>query len=152
MDPDKVDRPRVIGYREWIAIPEWGIRRVRAKADTGARTSAIDAINIHEIGDDRVRFDVVRHRLRRDSVLTREATIVRTARVKSSTGESIERYFVVANVHIGELIKPVEFSLVNRAGMIHRILLGRAALMDDFLVDPSVRYTLGELPPPGGSR
>ena len=134
----------VIGYREWIAIPAWDIIAVRAKADTGARTSAIDVKNIEVIDEQTVRFDFVRHRFKRKRTTRIEAPISRKSHVKSSTGESKERIFVVVEVTIGDVRKAVEFSLVSRRGMLNRVLLGRAALLDDFLVDSGRRYVLGK--------
>ena len=84
------------------------------------------------------------HRYKRKRTTTIEAQISRTSYVKSSTGESKERIFVLVDVWIGSLQKQVEFSLVSRRGMLNRVLLGRAALMDDFLVDSGARYLLGK--------
>ena len=134
----------VIGYREWIAIPAWDIIAVRAKADTGARTSAIDVKNIEVINEQTVRFAFVRHRYNRKRTTRIEAPISRRSYVKSSTGESKERIFVLVDVTIGDVSKAVEFSLVSRRGMLNRVLLGRAALMDNFLVDSGKRYLLGK--------
>lgn len=137
-------QPTVIGYREWIAIPTWGIMAVRAKADTGAKTSAIDVRRIKIIDDTTVQFDFVRHRFKRKRTTTVQAPISRRSFVKSSTGESKERIFVTAEVVLGAFHKQVEFSLVSRRGMLNRVLLGRAALMENFLVDAGQRYLLGK--------
>ena len=136
--------PTVIGYREWIAIPAWGIMAVRAKADTGAKTSAIDVRRIKIIDDSTVQFDFVRHRYQRRRTTTIQATISRRSFVKSSTGESKKRIFVTTEVVLGTIRKQMEFSLVSRRGMLNRVLLGRAALMDDFLIDAGQRYLLGK--------
>lgn len=141
-DDSRTTSPLTIGYRELISIPEWGIKRVRAKADTGARTSAIDVANIEHVADDRVRFDFVWHRHHRDRTTTIEAPVSRRTVVKTSTGHRRERVFVRATVRIGPVVKEVEFSLVCRKSMINRILLGRTALEGDFLVDPSGRFLL----------
>ena len=142
----RYDQYTAIGEREWLAIPEWGIGRIRAKTDTGAKTSAIDVTLIEELPDDRVRFQIMRHRHNRDYTKTVETAISRTTVVKSSNGTSEERFFVKVPVHFGVsgIIKEVEFSLVNRHSMIHRILLGREALSGTFLVDPESRYLLGQ--------
>ena len=118
------------------------VARYVAKDSKGA----IDVTLIEELPDDRVRFQIMRHRHNRDYTKTVETAISRTTVVKSSNGTSEERFFVKVPVHFGVsgIIKEVEFSLVNRHSMIHRILLGREALSGTFLVDPESRYLLGQ--------
>ena len=139
-----------IGYREWISIPAWGIAAVRAKADTGAKSSAIDVANIQVFADNRVRFDLIKSRRQRHIKKTVEAQISRQTHVKSSTGEGQERYFVKVEVRIGQICKEVEFGLVSREGMINRVLIGRRALEGEFLVDSAVKYLLGKPVDQGG--
>ena len=137
----------VIGWAEYVDIPEWGIRGMRAKVDTGARSSALHVENIQEIGHNRVRFDVRLHRKHHDRRVTVEAPIVRRGRVRPSSGHSQTRIFVSATVHIGDTAHQIELSLVDREKMIFRMLIGRRALAHHYIVDVSKRYLTGS--PPG---
>lgn len=146
---------RTIGYQEFVNLPAWGVSRLLAKADTGARSSALDAKNITELpgdgsgdnsGGDRVRFDIVLSRKDRENTVTVEAPIVRHTRVKSSHGHTTERYVVAVELHVGDEIKPIEVTLVSRKTMICRMLLGRTALAPTFLVDSSRRFVLSDPP------
>jgi hypothetical protein len=135
--------PQIIGWAEYVQIPEWGISRMRAKMDTGARSSALHVENIEEIAHDRVRFDVRLHRKNADRRVTVEAPISRRGRVRPSSGVTQTRLFVSAVVKIGGTERRIELSLVCRKHMIFRMLIGRSALSHHFLVDVSKRYTLG---------
>jgi len=132
----------VIGLAEYVDIPGWRIRGLRAKVDTGARTSALHVENLRELSRGRVRFDVRLHRLRSDRRVTVEAPVVRRARVRASTGVAQVRIFVAVTVQIGTVVQEIELGLVDRANMLYRMLLGRMALSGHFLVDPSSRYLL----------
>ncbi len=125
----------VIGWNEDVDLPDWGVRGLRAKVDTGARSSALHVENVEEIGRNRVRFDVVLHRKRRDRRVHVETRIVRRGRVRSSTGHYTNRIFVATRVRIGPIERVVELSLVDRERMIFRMLLGRTALAGPFLID-----------------
>jgi hypothetical protein len=138
--------PSVIGFVELVDLPEWRIARMRAKVDTGARSSALHVENIREVGQDRVRFDVRLHRRKIDRRVTVEAEISRRGRVRSSSGLSEWRIFVVTVVRIGPLEQRIELSLVDREKMIFRMLLGRSALSHRFLVDVGKRYLLSKQP------
>lgn len=132
--------PITIGWREFIALPEWGIRTVRAKIDTGARTSAIHTGEIETLEDGRVRFEVVvRERPTRKTVWV-TAEPVRESVVKPSSGERQQRIVCRTRMRLGEVERDIELSLVRRDGMLCRMLLGRRGLGDAFLVDPSRKY------------
>lgn len=132
----------MIGWNEYVQIPDWGIRDLRAKVDTGAKSSALHVEGIRELPRNRVRFEVVLHRRKRDRRVPVETRIVRRSRVRSSTGEYSTRVFVEADVVLGPITRRIELSLVDRQKMIHRMLLGRTALEDDFLVDVAHRCLL----------
>jgi hypothetical protein len=132
----------VVGWAEYVDIPGWNISRLRAKMDTGARTSALHVENINELGNDRVRFDVRLHRKNVDRRVTVEAKVVRRSRVRPSSGVSQSRIVVKALVQIGPVAEEIELSLVSREKMIFRMLIGRSALSHHFLVDVSRRYLL----------
>jgi len=132
----------IIGWNEFVELPDWGIRSLRAKIDTGARSSALHVERIELLPRARVRFDVVLHRHRRDRRVHVEERLRRRGRVRSSTGDYEERLFVATRVRIGPIEREVELSLVDRGRMIHRLLLGRRAIEHDFLVDVAHRCLL----------
>lgn len=143
-EPRHAQVPLVVGYAELVDIPDWNIRRLRAKVDTGARTSALHVENVEELPHGRVRFDVRLHRKKVDRRVTVEAPVVRRARVRASSGVAESRIFVRALVQIGPVAEEVELSLVSRERMLFRMLLGRSALARRFLVDASRSYVLSK--------
>ena len=134
--------PLIIGVTEYFDIPEWRILRLRAKIDTGARSSALHVENIRELAAGRVRFDVRLSRNQSERRVTVEAPVQRRGRVRASNGEVETRIFVAVRLRIGPVEREVELSLVDRGRMIFRMLIGRRALAHAFLVDPSRRYVL----------
>jgi hypothetical protein len=140
-----VSSPIVIGVAEFVDFPEWKIRHLRAKIDTGARSSALHVENIREVGGGKVRFDVRLHRQKRERRVTVEAPIARRGRVRSSNGLIQTRLFVVAKVRVGPVERDIELSLVDREKMLYRMLLGRMALANYFLVDASRRYVVSRV-------
>ena len=134
-------KPVVIGWREKIDLPEWGLKRVRAKTDTGARTSAIDVADIERLSDEEVRFRVVYHHDPEKVTRWIHAKIIRESTVKPSHGETQQRYVCQTLVRIGKVERRIEISLVSRKGMLCRMLLGRTAL-DGILVDATRKYVL----------
>ena len=129
-----------MGWREYVDLPEWHIRRVRAKLDTGARTSAIHVASFEHLSNGRVRFEVVirEHPERRTKLV--EADIVRESVVKPSSGQAQVRPVVRTSLVIGPLQIQAEVGLVCRQGMLCRMLVGRRALEGSALVDPSRTY------------
>jgi len=141
-EPNKSPTP--VGWREYIALPDWGIDRVRVKVDTGARTSAIHVAEFDELDDGTARFKVVvseRPKLRTVMV---EAPLVREAVVKPSSGKRQRRPVVKTTMRLGGVEKEIEITLVCRKGMLCRMLLGRTALKHDFVVDVSRAYLASE--------
>lgn len=134
----------VLGWREWVSFPAWGIHRVRAKVDTGARTSAIHCSHIEHVGEDRVRFRVILSRKNPEKFVEVEAPLSRRTVVKPSSGHRHERVVVEAPVRIGQVEKVIEVTLAEREGMLLRMLLGRTAIRPEFVVDPSLRYVQGK--------
>lgn len=137
----------VIGRRERVALPEWGVRSLIAKVDSGARTSALHVDNIEQLPNDRVRFEVVlsrRNPARR--VLVEAADLARTTRVRPSSGVQHERHVVRTTVRIGPITKQIEISLVRRDRMLCRMLLGRTALAGDFLINVDAKYLISKPP------
>ena len=142
----------IVGWREPVGLPDWGIRAIKTKIDTGARTSAIHVDRLEELPGDRVRFDVIVSAACERSIahiVKVESDVVRTSRVKPSTGERQERLVVRTRMKLGDVEREIELSLVSRHGMLCRLLLGRTALKG-FLVDPSSPKRLAR--PPGTKR
>lgn len=127
----------VIGWKESIDLPEWGIYNITAKTDTGARRSAIDVDDLVELPGHQVQFQVAADR-RKDALKTTVvADIVHQTHVRSSNGQQHERYFVATTIQVGRVRRKIELSLTSRKHMLCRMLLGRLALDGAFLVDCS---------------
>jgi len=139
-----------IGWREWITLPDLGIERVKAKIDTGARSSALHAYDVRAFekhGVTWVRFKV--HPLQRDThkTVTCEAEMVDQRIVRSSGGhETLRPVIVTPIVLLGEQHE-IELTLTNRDTMGFRMLLGRQALRGTYMIDPGRSY-LGGRPKP----
>lgn len=126
-----------IGYAEYVSLPAWGVRRLRVKVDTGARTSALHVEDLRTIGDHSVRFRVLGHKGDPDVLV--KAPVLRRSRIRSSNGQEEERFIVVTTLRLGPVEKSIELSLTRRGEMRYPMLLGRSALAGDFLIDPSRR-------------
>lgn len=140
----KKKRPR-IGWREWVGLPDFGIPRMKAKIDTGARTSAVHAYRIRPFQRDGRSFVAfflhpVQHR-RRPQVAC-EAELLAERWVTSSNGEREKRYVVKTRLALAGKTWPIELSLTNRDDMGFRMLLGRQALRRRFVIDPGSSYRL----------
>lgn len=133
-------KPQIIGWKETVDLPEWGIESILAKSDTGARRSALDVCHLIELSGNQIQFDIVLDRKDRSRTKTVVAPIDHQTKVRSSNGEQHERYFVRTTVVIHGRAKKIEFSLVSRESMMCRVLLGRKALEGDFLVDSSQKH------------
>lgn len=136
--------PPTIGWRERVDLPDWGLSRVRAKIDTGARTSAIDVAQVEQLPNGDIRFEVVA-RVKPERV-TRwiEATPVRSSIVKPSSGQKQTRYVCETTFRIAEHEFTAEISLVCRKGMLARMLVGRTALANRFIVDPAQKNLISK--------
>lgn len=130
----------LIGWKESVDLPDWGILDITAKSDTGARRSAIDVHHIVELPDNKVQFEVAADRRKGKVSKVIVADIAHQTHVRSSNGQQHERYFVETTVRIGSISKRIELSLTSRANMQCRMLLGRLALEKDFLVDCSKSF------------
>lgn len=132
----------IVGWRELVDLPEWGLRGIRAKSDTGARSSALDVRSVEELDGDRVRFEVVIDRTGTNQLI--EAPIVRRTKVRSSFGEAHSRLFVIAKMTFAGQTIEAEVGLVSRKNMLCQMLLGRQTLnQGPFLVDPGRTYLHG---------
>jgi hypothetical protein len=117
---------------------------LHAKIDTGARTSAVHVENLSTVQEGLIQFDVVLDRRHSHMRVTVQEPVVRQTHVKSSNGQRRERFFVKTIMRLGNVSKEIEVSLVNRDLMTVRMLIGRTALGEDFLVDAHAQNLLGK--------
>lgn len=128
-----------IGRREWATLPDFGLLKLDVKVDTGAYTSSIHVDSCYEKdGKLHVIFLDDKHPAFNGKEIV--FTQYRIKKVKSSNGESQERFFVKGNICIAALCFETEFSLTRRKGMRFPILLGRKLLNKRFVVDTSLKY------------
>ena len=134
----------MVGWREWVALPELGLGFIKAKIDTGARTSALHAARVDRQGD---RVVLTMHPLQRhdDITVTCEADIVDERSVRDSGGHEEPRLVIRTPLAFAGETRPVEVTLTNRETMGFRMLIGRTALRG-MTVDPSGSY-LAQTPP-----
>lgn len=137
----------IVGNEEWCVFPTLKIPAIKARVDSGAKTSAIHAFNIQPFqsdGEDWVRFSV--HPLQNDRkvVVHCEAPVVDRRVVKSSTGTTEKRYVIATSIELGDNHWDVELTLTNRDSMGYRMLLGREAMLGRMLVDPAESFCAGE--------
>lgn len=137
----------LIGRRERISFPEWGLSRIRAKVDTGAYSSALDARGCELLERDgqtivRLRLVVQRRPSEREQVV--EAPLVALVRVRSSSGKAEKRPLIEPTVRLGPITRRIRMTVTSRAAMRSRMLLGRQALAGLFLVDVSAKYLLDQ--------
>lgn len=129
-----------IGWREWIELPDWGLK-LKAKMDTGAKSSSLDVEQLEVISENRIRFGVHQRR-KSDKIKIVESDIFRTTKVRSSNGQSQNRIVVKTRIRLAGVEKEILVNLTNRRKMLHRILLGREALKEDFLIDAGVDHVV----------
>lgn len=128
-----------LGWRERVDLPDWGIRGLRAKVDTGARTSAVDVAQFEHLENGDIRFEIVTRIKPERRTKWIRATPIRTSFVKPSHGEVQERPVCLTRLRIGDVEQEVEIGLVCRKNMLCRMLVGRTALEGRFLVDVAHR-------------
>jgi len=142
-------KKNIIGWREWLALPDLSIPAIKAKVDTGARTSALHTFGLEPIEKDgtlKIKFGVHPLQRRKDIEVFCLADVVDQRRVTSSDGQSEKRYIIRTAVALGALFWPIELSLTNRKSMRFRMLLGRAAISGPLLVNPAKSYLIGRRP------
>ncbi|MCM8536537.1 MAG: RimK/LysX family protein [Lentisphaeraceae bacterium] len=127
----------IIGWREWIDLPEWGLR-LKAKIDTGAKSSSLDVVAVKRV-ENNIHY-TVRLSRKKSHTLDVVSPLHRMTIVKSSNGQRQERYFVLLPIVLGGIAKNIEVSLACRKNMLHRMLLGREALQEHFLIDAGVDH------------
>ena len=148
MNKNTNDLP-VLGWREWLALPDLGIEHIKAKVDTGARTSALHAFLVTPFqrdGSEWVRFNI--HPWQRNSrdVVECEAAVKDRRIVTDSGGHKESRYVIETTIALGNKGWSAELTLTDRDTMQFRMLLGRTSLEDHFLVNPAASYRVGKKP------
>lgn len=137
-----------LGWREWLSIPALELRRIKAKIDTGARTSALHTCGLEiyraDDGSERVRFTVHPLQRRPDYAVECDCPVVASRSVKDSGGHVELRPFIRVPVQMGDHNWEIDFSLTNRDNMKFRMLLGRTAMVGRFAVDPASSYLVGK--------
>ncbi len=138
----------IIGSEEWCGFPELGIPAIKARVDSGAKTSSLHAFNIQPFrrqGISWVSFEVHPVQNDRRSVIRCERPVIDKRVVKSSSGLGETRYVISAQLKLGSQAWDVELTLANRDSMGFRMLLGREAMQDRLIVDPSITCTQGDI-------
>jgi hypothetical protein len=133
----------VIGWREWVALPELNIPKIKAKIDTGARSSALHAYDIEHLtrqGKSMVRFKVHPFQRDRHQVIVAEAELLDEREVRNSGGHAELRPVIQTLVRLNDKEWPIELTLTNRDVMGFRMLLGRQAVRENFLIDAGRSY------------
>ncbi|AUG52360.1 ATP-dependent zinc protease family protein [Thalassospira marina] len=138
----------VLGWREWIGLPDFGVPLIKAKVDTGARTSSIHATHLELVEIDHkkfVKFVLPHYRGDGHGPIHCKAPLVAIRDIRSSNGEQDERYIVSSHIAVGHHRVKVEISLANRSLMGFPMLLGRTAIKAGrFLVQPAKSYLAGK--------
>lgn len=137
----------ILGSEEWCSFPDLGIPAIKARVDSGAKTSALHAINIVPFTKNDtnwVKFDINPIQNNLKTVKHCEALLIDKRIVKSSSGYREQRFVIQTTITIGDTNWTIEMTLTNRDSMGFRMLLGREAMSGRILVDPEQKYLLGE--------
>lgn len=137
----------IIGWREWVSLPDFRVPGIKVKVDTGAATSAIHAFDIEPFernGERFVRFNIHPLQGRHDISIPCESKLIDKRQVKSSSGQSQNRYVVRTTLVIAGRQWAIDLTLTNRDQMKFRMLLGRSAMRKRIIVDPHLSYQAGK--------
>lgn len=138
-------RPVHLGWKEYLDLPELGIRRLKAKIDTGARTSALHVrsftvVETLDDGTEVAEVELEPDRRRPGELVTSRVQILRYLKVKDSGGHPELRPLIETEIALGPVRKRIRLTLTDRSGMLFRMILGRKALEGDFVVDVARKY------------
>lgn len=135
-----------IGWREWVSFPELGLNAVKAKVDSGARTSALHAFSIerfHANKQEWVRFKTHPFQYKHTPQISCEAILKDIRSVTSSSGQAEVRHVIETPIRIGDHIWSIELTLTNRSNMRFRMLLGRHAMKHRAVLNPGRSFLTG---------
>jgi hypothetical protein len=146
--PRKGDKrkKKIVGWREWVGLPDLGIKRLKAKVDSGARTSAIHAFKVMPFTKDGgayVRFTVHPAQRRRKPEVLCVARVIDQRLITDSGGNCQNRYVIRTTLKLGKSSWPIELTLSNRDSMGFRMLVGRQAIRSTYMIDPARSYITG---------
>jgi len=138
---------RLVGWKEYLDLPELGIFRLKAKVDTGARTSTLhvdrlEVLDVFPDGSEWVEISLRPDRRRPEHQVTARVKVLRRIRVTDSGGHPEVRPVVETEMVLGPVRKRILLTLADRSGMLFRMILGRKALEGDFRVDVMSKYRL----------
>ena len=148
MSPEKPSSKPLIGWREWVALPGLGVTAIKAKIDTGARTSSLHAFDIEIVrrrGVEHVQFKVHPYQRNVEKTVECEGLIVDHRTVRSSSGHETVRPVIVTTVELMGRQWEIELTLTARDAMGFRMLLGRGSIKG-FLVNPARSYLVSKGP------
>ena len=137
----------VLGWREWIGFPDLGISQIKAKVDTGARTSCLHAFLVEPFeqeGMPWVRFSIHPRQNNASEVINCTAPVLAKRVVRDSGGHEELRYVIETQISIGDRVHTVEVTLTDRDTMKFRVLLGRTAIRNLYVVDSGRSYVRGK--------
>ena len=141
------DETVIVGWREWVSLTSLGITRIKAKLDTGARTSALHALRSDrytERGAPHVRLHVQPRQRDGGRVLVVETAIIDERTVSDSSGHRERRIVIASELTLGTARWPIELTITNRDSLRFRMLLGRSAMQGHLVIDPDRSYVLGK--------
>lgn len=136
----------IAGWREWVSLPGLGVPWVKAKLDTGARSSAIHAFDLEAFerdGEDWVRYSIHPWQRTAEEAVECESRVIAQRSIRSSSGHSDVRHVVSLDISLAGRVVTSEVTLSRRDEMGFRMLIGREALRQGFLVDPGRSYIGG---------
>ena len=140
-----MQEPLLIGWREWVSLPQLGLPAIKAKIDTGARSASLHVTQLETFerdGGTWLRFAVTPRR-RSARVVQCEAQALTRRAVTDSGGRTEQRWFIRSTIVLGGAHFDAEINLTDRAGMLFPMLIGRTALQGRFRVDPARSWLCG---------